>query len=225
MNEQRRYAKLREALQDERSGRVVFLSHCLLNQNTRYLGGAVCPGVVAKAITPYVTGGTGIVQLPCPEQRVWGGVLKTRLLWVLDHRWIAQMGAPLASAVRRYVRLRYARLAKTVAEDVGDYLGAGFGVTGIVGIAGSPSCGAGSTIDLPMALAGIGHCRRAPVTRGWLNDDVIGPAQCAGDGWFVEALRCELERRRLPVPITEVRLPLEPAAGQRPPQFGGTRTT
>lgn len=38
---------------DARSGQVVFVSHCLLNQNTRYLGGAVCPGVVGAAIAPY----------------------------------------------------------------------------------------------------------------------------------------------------------------------------
>jgi hypothetical protein len=31
---------LRSRLRDERSGRVVFVSHCLLNQNTRYLGAA-----------------------------------------------------------------------------------------------------------------------------------------------------------------------------------------
>jgi predicted secreted protein len=70
---------------NRRSGRVVFVSHCLLNQNSRYLGGAVCPGVVADAVQPYLSDGVGIVQMPCPEQLVGGGVLKRRFLWLVDH--------------------------------------------------------------------------------------------------------------------------------------------
>jgi hypothetical protein len=34
----RRAEELRGQLSDARGGRVVFLSHCLLNQNVRYLG-------------------------------------------------------------------------------------------------------------------------------------------------------------------------------------------
>ena len=40
---ERRYRALQRSIIDARSGEVVFVSHCLLNQNTRYLGGAVCP--------------------------------------------------------------------------------------------------------------------------------------------------------------------------------------
>ena len=71
---------LRLRLQDERSGRVVFVSHCLLNQNTRYLGGAFRPGAVHEVVDPYLQDGTGICQMPCPEQLAWGGVLKRHLL-------------------------------------------------------------------------------------------------------------------------------------------------
>jgi len=31
---------LQEKLKDKRGKKVIFLSHCLLNENTRYLGGA-----------------------------------------------------------------------------------------------------------------------------------------------------------------------------------------
>lgn len=50
------------------------------------------PGVVIAAVERYVQDGTGIVQMPCPEQRVWGGVLKRRLLWLLNHRRVAGAG-------------------------------------------------------------------------------------------------------------------------------------
>jgi uncharacterized protein YbbK (DUF523 family) len=67
-------------LTDARGNRVVFLSHCLLNQNVRYLGGASQPGGLTELATGYLDGGIGICQLPCPEQRAWGGVLKRRML-------------------------------------------------------------------------------------------------------------------------------------------------
>ena len=36
----KRLQVLLERLDDERSKKVVFISHCLLNENVRYLGGA-----------------------------------------------------------------------------------------------------------------------------------------------------------------------------------------
>lgn len=147
---ERRSRELQQSIVDARSGEVVFVSHCLLNQNTRYLGGAVCPGVVAAAIAPYVEDGTGVVQMPCPEQRVWGGVLKTRMLWLIQHPRVA--AAPMLWPVAlRYVRWRYGHYARAVVRDVEDYHASGLSVRGLVGIAGSPSCGVETTLDLPRA--------------------------------------------------------------------------
>jgi hypothetical protein len=101
-----RSVRLRRALEDERSERVVFLSHCLLDQNTRYLAGAVCPGAVDDALEPYLSEVVGIVQMPCPEQRVWGGVVKRHLLWLVDHPRVARADRPLVPAARRYLRWR-----------------------------------------------------------------------------------------------------------------------
>ncbi len=41
---------LSERLRDERGKRVVFVSHCLLNENTRYLGGAFHSGGVLEIV-------------------------------------------------------------------------------------------------------------------------------------------------------------------------------
>ena len=71
---------LLDQLHDERSRRVVFVSHCLLNENTRYAGGATRPGAVAETIDELIAAGHGIHQLPCPERLAWGGVLKRHSL-------------------------------------------------------------------------------------------------------------------------------------------------
>jgi hypothetical protein len=88
---------LLEQLKDERGKRVVFVSHCLLNENVRYLGGAFRRSGVEEVIMNFLRQGVGICQMPCPEQRAWGGVLKryilplygskgTLLYWCADNR-------------------------------------------------------------------------------------------------------------------------------------------
>ena len=188
---------------DSRSGRVVFVAHCLLNQNTRYPGGAVRAGVVYDAIRPYVERGDGLVQMPCPEQRVWGGVLKRRLLWLIAHPHVARAAPLLMPAVTWYMRRRYARLASLIGSDVADYVHSGMAVTGIVGVAGSPSCGVETTLQLPCAVRAIGTRGRAPLTAEWMNDVVVKPALCAGRGMFIDELTRSLARRDVHVMVVE----------------------
>jgi len=71
---------LLERLKDERGKRVIFVSHCLLNENTRYLGGAFRLGCVDELLDNFQQEGLGIYQMRCPEQCAWGGVLKRHLL-------------------------------------------------------------------------------------------------------------------------------------------------
>ena len=67
-------AQLLQRLKDARGNEVVFVSHCLLDENVRYLGGAFHSGA-APEMLPVVQSGVGIYQMPCPEVRAWGGVL------------------------------------------------------------------------------------------------------------------------------------------------------
>ena len=94
----------------------MFVSHCLLNQNTRYLGGAFRPGAVPEVVGPYLRDGIGICQLPCPEQLAWGGVLKRRLLTVYGRPWLGPVIRPLLPALTAYTALRYRLLARRVAD-------------------------------------------------------------------------------------------------------------
>jgi hypothetical protein len=68
---------LLDRLADDRRKRVIFLSHCLRNENTRYLSGACRAACVREVVEECIDRELGIVQMPSPEQQAWGGVLHT----------------------------------------------------------------------------------------------------------------------------------------------------
>ena len=57
---------------DERSRRVVFVSHCILNSNTRADGHAGVPGVNQRVLELLLRMKVGVVQMPCPEMLCLG---------------------------------------------------------------------------------------------------------------------------------------------------------
>jgi predicted secreted protein len=206
-----RAQELLERFRDQRSRRVVFISHCLLNENVRYLGGAFQPGAVREALAPFLNQGIGIVQMPCPEQRAWGGVLKRRTLRYYGSS--RRLGPAALLAFRGYTRWMYWRLARRVVRDLEDYLHSGFEVVGIVGIAGSPSCGVARTLDLRRSLPVIAD---PTIDRDNLNARAIAECVIPGRGLFVEALRRRLHRRGLEVPFLEFDLVAEIHGQPRP---------
>jgi hypothetical protein len=195
------FGGLRSKLRDERSGRVAFVSHCLLNQNTRYLGGAFRPGAVHEIVDPYLRDGTGICQMPCPEQLAWGGVLKRHLLLLYGRPWLGPVIRPLLPALTAYTALRYRLLARRVAAQIADYQNSGFEVVGVLGVDGSPTCGVATTLDLGAALEAILGCPLHRLDRSFMNDTVVnGPAR-PGRGLFISALSDALARRGRQVPL------------------------
>ena len=194
--------QLAARLGDARSGRVVLVSHCLLNENTRYLGGACRPGCVAEVVEACVTAGFGIVQMPCPEEQVWGGVLKRHLLRtygspVLRSGRLRRIALPVALA---YTRWRYRRLARAVAAQTADYQRSGLDVTAVLGVDGSPSCGFEQTLDTARVLDGLVHVDPDTVTAAEVNAIVRGEVS-AGSGMYTRALQRQLRRRGLQVPF------------------------
>ena len=203
-----RVERLVEQLSDERSRRVVFVSHCLLNQNVRYLGGACRPGVVPEVIDPYVRGGIGLYQMPCPEQAAWGGVLKRFVLRAYGARgtWAYRMRALLLPVFRFYTRRVYRRLACRVAQHAADYARAGFEVVCVLGVADSPSCGVRHTLDLDRCLTAIASFDLSSINRRQFEERAVHGSRIEGTGLYVEALRRELDRRRMTIPFFEHQL-------------------
>lgn len=182
-----------ERLRDARGRRVVFLSHCLLDENTRYLGGACRAGCVREVVDEYLDQGLGIVQMPCPEAIVWGGVLKRRMLRFYGARW----GPILLPFALVHVRRAYRRLARAIARQIEDYASSGCEVVAVVGIDGSPTCGVHRTIDIAGFVRDVSRVDPAQLTVAAHNELVRGHV-VAGRGLFITALAAAL-RRRVPL--------------------------
>ncbi|HET7784538.1 MAG TPA: hypothetical protein VFL36_01080 [Myxococcales bacterium] len=205
-----RIGSLEARLADERSRRVLLVSHCLLNQNVRYLGGAFRPGMVPEALAPFICEGDGLYQMPCPEQAAWGGVSKK---WILrfhgsERRWAYRFRAVLLPLFLAWTRWRYRLLAARVARHVADYRRSGYRVVGILGVGDSPSCGVRHTLDLARALPVVASLDVFGIDRRTFDERVIRGCAVAGEGLYIGALRRALERRHLTVPLLEYRPPL-----------------
>jgi uncharacterized protein YbbK (DUF523 family) len=190
-----------ERLKDERSKRVIFVSHCLLNENTRYLGGAFRRGCVDELVDGLQQEGLGICQMHCPEQRAWGGVLKRYLLPIYGSQGTLLYGlrSILLPLFLWYTRWRYRRLAKEVVRDMRDYVRSGFEVEGIVGVGGSPSCGVWSMLDLRRSLEVVAGCPLASLDRRVMNEEAVAACLSEGEGLFIAELRRELRRKHLTI--------------------------
>jgi predicted secreted protein len=193
-----RVQMLAERLSDQRGKRVVFLSHCLLNENTRYLGGACRAGCVPEVLDACVELGLGIVQMPCPEELAWGGVLKRRLLLLYDSRsverpWLRRMLVPIAVG---YTRWRYQRQADAVTRQIADYRRSGYAVVAVVGVDGSPSCGLARSMDIQRAVQGLAAADPATITTSQANAIVLD-CLAPGPGLFLGALQDRLARRNI----------------------------
>lgn len=199
--------RLRRRLADGRSRRVVLLSHCLLDQNVRYLGGAEAAGGVPEVVDRYLAAGVGIHQLPCPERHAWGGVEKRGMLLAFG-----AAGTPRAPAVRlltgaflRWTRIVYDHLARRATREVRGYRRAGIEVVEFVGVADSPSCGVWSTLDLRGAVEAVSRCPLEQLDRHTLNREVVAAHTRAGEGMFTTALRRRLADAGVDVPFSEHR--------------------
>lgn len=216
---------LRARLADSRGRRVLLVSHCLLNENVRYLGGAGRTAAVDEIVDLAREHGVGLHQLPCPEMRAWGGVDKRALLLMygaggsLLHRRRHQVLAGFLT----YTRLVYRGLARQVVRDVLAYRAADVEVVGLVGVAASPSCGVHTTLDLDRACDVVASCPLARIDRGLVNEDAVAGSATPGRGLFIDAVTRGLERRGHRVDLFEHDQPGEVAGAHGLPPGLGAR--
>lgn len=192
--------QIRQKLKDERSMEVIFMSHCLLNINTRYFGGAWRRGCVNEIVTDAIEKRTGIVQIECPEQRAWGGVLKKYMWMPFDskHPLFYRLLLPLFI---RYTRVVYRRIAVSLVKNIQGYIRSGFAVKGVIGVDGSPTCGVSTRLAMARCFEYLSGSKMASLKRDTFNNELYATCSEEGSGIFIEELKKLLNKKRLYIPV------------------------
>jgi predicted secreted protein len=129
----------RDFEKDGRSRKVIFVAHCMLNQNARHVDCADFPAMMGSLLTALQDKEVGIVQMPCPELMALG-LGRDRDVPPLD---TIREALELSDAHERL-----APLIENVIYQIKEYQFQGFEVVGILGKNGSPACGV-ETTSLP----------------------------------------------------------------------------
>ncbi len=186
-------------LKDERSKKILFVAHCILNENTRYLGGAFCSGIDSNIFKELSTIDCGIVQLSCPEQIAWGGVLKNYIWLSIDTK------GKLVNIVIRliypffiwYTYLIYSQIVSKTIRIIQDYINSGLEIIGIVGIDGSPTCGVNANLSMWKSFQYISGLSINSLNRKDYNNNLYKTCLEQGNGIFIKLLSNKLKRKRI----------------------------
>lgn len=109
----------------KRSKKIIFVSHCILNQNTVVEPLARAKGPYTKILKEILNQGIGIHQLPCPEFIHLGLQRKPMKKSEYD--------------TPRY-RSLCRKLSQNVLQTIQEYLKNGYEILGVIGIGNSPTC-------------------------------------------------------------------------------------
>ena len=111
-------------LDDARKRRVVFLTHCFLNINTRFPQGCAFAGANVPLVNALLKHDLGIIQMPCPEF-ICLGLEKERY----------------GELTEEDLRFCFRSIATGVVNQIEAYLELGYEIPGVIGMNPSPSCG------------------------------------------------------------------------------------
>ncbi|MFX0202110.1 MAG: CD3072 family TudS-related putative desulfidase [Candidatus Hodarchaeota archaeon] len=113
-------------MSDERSGRIVVVSHCILNVHSLEDNLAFYSGLEEEVIQLLISSRVGIFQLPCPEMDLFG---------------ISRKPLPKEAYQGLKVRTHYMTLASKVVKQLIEFTKKGYNIVAVIGAEGSPSCG------------------------------------------------------------------------------------
>ncbi|MFO8035088.1 MAG: hypothetical protein R6U57_00450, partial [Anaerolineales bacterium] len=63
---------MERSIEDVRGGKIIFLSHCMLNQNAKVKGIAIYPGMIKPLVEVLLEKDIAVFQMPCPETSYYG---------------------------------------------------------------------------------------------------------------------------------------------------------
>ncbi len=162
----------------KRSKEILVVCHCLLNSNSKVYPLAEVEGVYRHAIKASIDRGVGILQLPCPETCYLG-----------MKRW--------GMTKEQYDHPAYRSFCQSILQpsilQIKAFIDAGYTLTGIAGMDGSPNCGIEKTC---LGFKGGEVC----------NDQIISDPckhlrSVPGMGVFMEVLKQLLIEVNISIPL------------------------
>ena len=113
-------------MQDKRSGKIVVVSHCILNVHSLEDNLATYPGLEEEVVELLIKKGAGIYQIPCPEIELSG---------------IFRKALPKESYEHLKIRNTYRKLADSIVHTLSLYTKKDYKISAVIGAEGSPTCG------------------------------------------------------------------------------------
>ena len=111
---------------DKRSGKIVVVSHCILNVHSLEDNLAIYPGLEQEVVELLINKGVGIYQIPCPE---------------IELSSIFRKALPKESYDHPKIRKSYRKLAEDITQTLSSYTKKGYKISAVLGAEGSPTCG------------------------------------------------------------------------------------
>lgn len=163
---------------DRRSKRVVFVSHCILNQNAMIDGLPSYPDVVREVVDAIRTSGCSMVQLDCPELMYLG---LDRRVDMKSARTIESEDTRVRILMEKRAGRSYCKkIAEHITFQVKEYIRNGFTVAGVLGTNASPTCGVETT---------------------WSDGKEV-----SGPGVLIRELKDAFARHRIEIPVRGINL-------------------
>ena len=113
-------------MKDTRSGKIVIVSHCILNVHSLEDDLAIYAGMEEEVVEILLKKGVGIYQIPCPEIELSSIFRKALPKDAYDHPKIREV---------------YRKLSESLAETLKEYHKKGYEILAVLGAEGSPTCG------------------------------------------------------------------------------------
>ena len=111
---------------DKRSGKIVVVSHCMLNVHSLEDNLAIYPGLEKEVVEILIKKGVGIYQIPCPEIALSS---------------IFRKALPKESYDHPKIRRAYRKMAEDITQNLRSYTKKGYKIPAVIGAEGSPTCG------------------------------------------------------------------------------------
>ena len=139
---------------DVRSKSVIFVAHCILNQNSISDGTATHPAQIKEILELLSESKVGIIQMPCPELLCLG----------LSRGNTGENVSPIVEENTRIRKMmsqgttteKTKQFVQSIVHQILEYQKYGFEIKGIVGINRSPSCGVDTTSKNNKEVSGRG---------------------------------------------------------------------